>query len=226
MPKSNSQQKSTLDAFTTSKWGRNGEERGALLRVRTGPECPEGNRRELLWDSSLNCGIAKERENVNRSKHTASHSQNKGSEQVQRRASLLRTGPALPAGGRGKGKGANSAPRTASPHHTANRPPVSNQRLPEILDDRRSLGGSRLNIRCTHPTGTGGNWGWGRGGEKAPHTWGERGHQAPGCLICSGRGRHINAGATESALLWRTRKLEPHATQGVLHIEQPGAWAA
>ena len=32
-----------------------------------------------------------------------------------------------------------------------------------------------------------------------------------------------NAGAAKSALLWRTRKLEPHATQGLLHIEQPGA---
>ena len=32
----------------TSKWGQNREERAALLRVRTGPECPEGNRRELL----------------------------------------------------------------------------------------------------------------------------------------------------------------------------------
>ena len=35
-------------------------------------------------------------------------------------------------------------------------------------------------------------------------------------------GEAQNAGATESALLWRTRKLEPHSTQGPLHIEQPG----
>ena len=48
MPKSNFQKKSTPDAcIATSKWGRNGEERVVLLRVRTGPECPEGNRREL-----------------------------------------------------------------------------------------------------------------------------------------------------------------------------------
>ena len=32
---------------TTSKQGQNREERAALLRVRTGPECPEGNLREL-----------------------------------------------------------------------------------------------------------------------------------------------------------------------------------
>ena len=35
-------------ASATSKWGRNGEEQAALLKVRTRPECPEGNRRELL----------------------------------------------------------------------------------------------------------------------------------------------------------------------------------
>ena len=35
-------------ASATSKWGRNGEEQAALLRVRTRPEFPEGNRRELL----------------------------------------------------------------------------------------------------------------------------------------------------------------------------------
>ena len=34
-------------ASATSKWGLNGEKREALLRVRTGPECPEGNLREL-----------------------------------------------------------------------------------------------------------------------------------------------------------------------------------
>ena len=50
-------------ASTTSKWGLNGEERAvALLMVRTRPESPEGNLRELIRDSNLNCGIAKERE--------------------------------------------------------------------------------------------------------------------------------------------------------------------
>ena len=48
MPKSNTRRKvpQTL-ASATSKWGQNGEEWAALLRVRIGPECPEGNRREL-----------------------------------------------------------------------------------------------------------------------------------------------------------------------------------
>ena len=48
MPKSNSQQKSTqTPTSATSKWGQNREEQAALLRVRTGPECPEGNWMEL-----------------------------------------------------------------------------------------------------------------------------------------------------------------------------------
>ena len=34
-------------ASATSKWGLNREARVALLRIRTGPECPEGNLREL-----------------------------------------------------------------------------------------------------------------------------------------------------------------------------------
>ena len=59
-----------------------------------------------LWD----------REKINRPKHTAGRSQNKGTEQVQRRARRLRTDPAPPeAGGRGEGKGGGSAPRTAAP---------------------------------------------------------------------------------------------------------------
>ena len=34
-------------ASTSSEWGLNKEAQAALLRVRTGPECPEGNLREL-----------------------------------------------------------------------------------------------------------------------------------------------------------------------------------
>ena len=34
-------------ASTTSKWGLDREARAALLKIRTGPACPEGNLREL-----------------------------------------------------------------------------------------------------------------------------------------------------------------------------------
>ena len=45
-------------ARVTSKWGLGREARAALLRVRTRPECPEGNQRELTWASKPDCGIA------------------------------------------------------------------------------------------------------------------------------------------------------------------------
>ena len=45
-------------ASATSKWGLGREAHAALLRVRTGPECPEGNLRELTWDGKPDCGIA------------------------------------------------------------------------------------------------------------------------------------------------------------------------
>ena len=37
-----------MPASATSKWGLGKEARAAFLRVRTGPECPEGNVRELI----------------------------------------------------------------------------------------------------------------------------------------------------------------------------------
>ena len=35
---------------------------GCVLRVRTGPECPEDNLKELTRDRNPNCGIDRERE--------------------------------------------------------------------------------------------------------------------------------------------------------------------
>ena len=54
MPNNNSQ----MLASPTSKRSREREEWAALLRVRTGPESPEGNLRELTRDSNPDCGIA------------------------------------------------------------------------------------------------------------------------------------------------------------------------
>ena len=44
-------------APATSKQGLGREAWAALLKLRTGPECPEGNLRELTWDSKPDCGI-------------------------------------------------------------------------------------------------------------------------------------------------------------------------
>ena len=63
-----------------------------------------------LWDSK------REREKINRPEHTAGRSQNKGTEQFQRRASWRRTGPS-PARGRrqGGGEGCKLGPRDGTP---------------------------------------------------------------------------------------------------------------
>ena len=75
------------------------------------------------------------------------------------REELAGGGPAHPTGGRRQGGGERGklGPRDDIPYHTANRPPVSNQRLPEILDGQHPLGGLQLNTGRMHLTGTGGN---------------------------------------------------------------------
>ena len=62
-------------ASATSKWGLGREAWAALLRVRTGPECPKGNLRELTWASKPDCGIATMRKAL---RHHQDHAQNKG----------------------------------------------------------------------------------------------------------------------------------------------------
>ena len=44
-------------ASSTSKRGLGREAWAALLRVRTGPECPKGNLRDLTWARKPDCGI-------------------------------------------------------------------------------------------------------------------------------------------------------------------------
>ena len=45
-----------MPAPATSKRGLGREARAALLRLRTGPECLEGNLSELTWASKPDCG--------------------------------------------------------------------------------------------------------------------------------------------------------------------------
>ena len=54
--------------------------------------------------------------------------------------------PPLEAGGGGEGKGGKLGPREGIPYQTANRLPISNQRLPEILDGWHLPGESQLEI--------------------------------------------------------------------------------
>ena len=73
-------------ASATSKWGLGRELRAALLRVRTRPECPDGNLRELTWASKPDCEITTMRKAL---RHRQARSQNKGLS----RASRLWTSP-------------------------------------------------------------------------------------------------------------------------------------
>ena len=60
MPNGNfpSREVAQTPAHATSKWGLEREVRASLLRVRTRPQCPEGNLSELTWASKPDCGIA------------------------------------------------------------------------------------------------------------------------------------------------------------------------
>ena len=59
MPSGNSpgREAAQMPAPTTSKRGLGREAPAALLRVKTRPECPEGNLWELTWDSKSDCGV-------------------------------------------------------------------------------------------------------------------------------------------------------------------------
>ena len=82
------------------------------------------------------------------------------------------------AGGGERGK---LGPREGTPYQTANRLPVSNQRLPEILDGRHPLGGSRLEASSQEQT-QGACTPLARGQTQGSCTRGECARQAPGCL--------------------------------------------
>ena len=87
--------------------------KGCMLRIRTWPECPEDNLRELTWDSNPNCRIAREKKKRERENFPAKGSnlmcnlalsQNKGLREHQRKASRLHTGPSPTTGGREAGE--------------------------------------------------------------------------------------------------------------------------
>ena len=63
MPNGNSpsREAAQMPASATSNRGLGREAQAALLRVRTQPEWPESNLRELTWDSKADCGIATKR---------------------------------------------------------------------------------------------------------------------------------------------------------------------
>ena len=75
MPNGNSPSREVgqTPAPAASKPGLGRETRAALLRVRTGPECLEGNLRELTWASKPDCGICYHAKSLNL-RHRQAHS--------------------------------------------------------------------------------------------------------------------------------------------------------
>ena len=123
---------------------------------------------------------------INRPEHTAGGSQNKGTEKLQRK-----TGPSmLEVGGRGEGKGANSAPEKPSPPTLQSGPWFLSKDLLRP-NHRRAVGPQREKVCRTRGEGAqaSGCLGSSSRRKKAHHTWGECA-QAPGCLNHSSRGRH------------------------------------
>ena len=115
-------------ASTTSKRGLDREAQAALCWVQMGPEYPEGNLRELMWDSNPKSGLAREREREN-----LRHCQ----PALRTKDCWLRTGPS-PARGREACGGqpelerGNLGPRDSILYQTAIsaiRLPVTNQDL-------------------------------------------------------------------------------------------------
>ena len=140
-----------------------------------------------LWE-------AKEREKINLPEHTAGHLQNKGSEQVQRRAQRAADRPS-PAGGRGEGKGAGSAPRTAAPTALQTGLQFLTKDLLRFwMGDIRWEGRGETQGPRQARAGTGAGDAEGR----RCCTRGECAWQAPGCLSCLGLGRK------ERSFLFRT----------------------
>ena len=103
-------------------------------------------------------------------------------------------------------------PQRSYPSHTANRPRVLSKDFLRPNPPAASAGAAE---------GKGAASAGAAEGKGAPHPG--RGRASLWLPEPLRPGKTQNAGATESTLLWRTRKLEPHSTQGPLHIEQPGA---
>ena len=161
-----------------------------------------------LWDSK--------REKINQPEHTACCSQNKGTEQVQRRARRLRTGPApLEAGGRWEGKGAGSAPEMASPTPLqTGLQSLTKDLLRFWMVDIRGEGRGETQGARTRPARVGTGAGAAEGRGRPASSW------LPEPL---GRGRR----KTQAQLLFRAFVEDPTAgtarSAGQLHTEQPGA---
>ena len=139
-PNQNSQQRSSPDTHIHHQWtGPEQRDADCMLRVRARPECPEDNLRELMWDSDINCGRARERKKRETERerifprkalrHKLARSPNRGLSEHQKRASQLQTGPS-PAGGREAGVWHPEPEGEGQSRHQRRHPPPNCEQAP------------------------------------------------------------------------------------------------
>ena len=209
-------------ASATSKRGLSREARTALRRVRTRPECPEGNLRELTWAGKPDCGIATTQKALTWDTARPAHRTKDWLELASCRLALPRWRQA------GKGsqswKGAITAPER---HHLPNCKQTS--LLTKASWDSGWSTSSWEGALVVHPENR-------VAGTREEISRSDRTHQTPGYLSCLFLGRAQKAGPTESAPLWSTREPEPEwlrpgkCIQPRAHLrqfpaEQARAWA-
>ena len=171
------------------------EVRAALLRVRTGTECPEGNLRELTWDTKPDCGIATTRKAQPKTPPgLLTEQRTEQSSPPADRTILLR----WQAGEGSKSqKGAITAPER---HYLPNCKQAS--LLTKVSWDSRWSTSAWEGALVVHPENRAAGT-----GEVISRS--ARTHQTPGHLSCSDLGRAQNAGPTESVPLRTTCVPEP-----------------
>ena len=222
--------------LATSKRGLNRETWATLLRVRTEPECPEGNLKALTWDSNPNCEIAREREKKKRERenfplkssnlrHCWPTHRRKDWANTRGELASCRTAHPPPEAGRQAGDSQSQkargkfSPRDCILYQTACRLPVANQVFlgswtVDICQESRSHTYAPQRRYTAHlrqhsrcaPRKPNS---WDEGGDKIHCPPGKCAHQVPGRLSCSDLGRAQNAGLAKSVPLWSTQEPEP-----------------
>ena len=202
-------------ASATNKWGLDREAGATLLRVRTSPECPKGNLRELTRDSNPKLWDSYPVKSPNL-RHRQACSQNKGLSEFQRRASRLQTFPSpardKQAEGQPEKERGNCSPREAvttklQAGFVANQDFLGfwTVNIHQEGHSQRSASQKRHTAHLVQPRKPKGRDR--RGDKSQPPPAEDSTHQAPGHLSCSDLGWAQNAGPTKSAPLWSTRDL-------------------
>ena len=207
-----SREAAQMPASTTSKRRLDREAQAALLRVRTRPECPKGNLRELTWDRKPDCGIAIQQKALTWDTSRPAHRPKDWAELAS--CGLAHPPPETGRQGQPEPEGGDHSPREASSTKLQAGFIANQDFLGFWMVDIRREGRSQRSApqkrhkahlrRCADCTPRKLS-GMDRGGVSRSDCT----PQAPGHLSCSDLRRAQNAGPTESAPLWSTPVPEP-----------------